>query len=116
MDISELVGSFVVEIGVRQAWPFIGFCDNGPTRSRETRLYIDAPWSTGAVADDDVEDDDRWLLAAVRLNGANIVGAYVETDGTLKMETDQGHTLAVAGEPTAGTVGEPWRFSPWLES
>ena len=80
VDVTELVGSFVVEIGIRQAWPFVGFCDNRPTRSRETRLYIDATWSI-----DDVEDDDRWLLTAARLNGVNVVRTYVGTDGSLNV-------------------------------
>jgi len=116
VDISGLAGSFVVEIGIRQAWPFIGFCDNRPTRSRETCLYIDAAWSIAAAAVDDIEDDERWLLTAARLNGANVVGAYVGTDGALNVETDEGHTLVVSGEATARTVGEPWWFSRWLES
>jgi len=113
VDVSGLAGSFVVEIGIRQAWPFVGFCDNRPARSRETRLYIDADWSIDAAVVDDVEDDERWLLTAARLNGANVVGAYVDTDGTLNVETDEGHTLVVSGEATASTVGEPWGFSGW---
>lgn len=116
VDISGLAGSFVVEIGVRQAWPFVGFCDNRPARSRETRLYIDAAWSIDAAVVEDVEDDERWLLTAARLNGANVVEAYVGTDGALNVETDEGHTLVVSGEATASTVGEPWWFSRWLES
>jgi hypothetical protein len=115
VDVTELVGSFVVEIGIRQAWPFVGFCDNRPTRSRETRLYIDATWSIDDVVDD-VEDDDRRLLTAARLNGVNVVRTYGGTDGSLNVETDRGHTLVVSGEPTARTVGEPWQFSRWLES
>jgi len=115
VDINRLTGCFVVEIGVRQAWPFVGFCDNRPTPSRETRLYIDASWSIDTAVVDDVEDDERWLLTAARLNGANVVGAYVGTDGALNVETDEGHTLVVSGETTASTVGRPWWFSRWLE-
>lgn len=116
VDISNLAGSFVVEIGIRQAWPFIGFCDNRLARSRETRLYIDAAWAIDAAVVHDVEDDERWLLTAARLNGATVVGAYVGTDGALNVETDEGHALVVSGEATASTVGEPWWFSGWFES
>jgi hypothetical protein len=116
VDTSDLAGSFVVEIGIRQIWPFVSFCDNRPSRSRETRLYIDAPWSIGAAAVDDLDDDERWLIAAARLNGANVVAAHVGTDGTLTVETDEGHTLVVSGQGKAGTVGEPWWLSGWQES
>jgi hypothetical protein len=34
MDVEQLIGSFVVEIGFRQAWPFLGLCDNRPTPCR----------------------------------------------------------------------------------
>jgi hypothetical protein len=116
VDISALVGSFVVEIGIRQAWPFVGFCDNRPARSRETHLYIDAMWSLNGAGADDVDDDERWLLAAADLNGATVAKAYVGTDGVLRLETTEGQVLAVSGEPTAATVGQPWWFSDWRES
>jgi hypothetical protein len=39
-DPTVLVDSFVViEVGVRQAWPFIGFSD--PRSGAERRLYLD---------------------------------------------------------------------------
>ncbi len=116
MDISELVGSFVVEIGIRQAWPFVGFCDNRPARSRETRLYLDAMWSMNGDIGDNVDDDERWLLFAANLNGATVVEAHVDSDGALTLETAEGQVLAVSGEPTAATVGAPWWFSDWRES
>jgi hypothetical protein len=116
MDVSDLAGCFVVEIGIRQAWPFVGFCDNRPTRSRETRLYIGTGWSIGEAAADDADDDERWLLAAYGLNGASVMGEHVEIDGALNLEMDDGRTLVVSGQATTSTGGEPWWFSPWLES
>lgn len=36
----DLVGTFVVEVGERQARPFLTFCNNEPTPPIETRLCI----------------------------------------------------------------------------
>jgi hypothetical protein len=113
MDVEQLAGSFVVEVGFRQAWPFLGLCDNRPTPAQEARLYIDASWtieattSTAGSADDDI----TWLTAAAALNGTTIETARVEDDGSLRLTTDAGITLVVSGEPEPATVGEPWRLS-----
>ena len=39
-EVEPLRGQFVVEVGLRQAWPFLTLCDNAPTPPRETRVYI----------------------------------------------------------------------------
>jgi hypothetical protein len=115
MDVEQIAGSFVVEIGFRQAWPFLGFCDNRPTPAQETRLYIDASWtieanlSTAGCANDDI----TWLTVATALNGTTIDTARVEDDGSLCLTTDSGIALVVSGEPEPQTVGEPWRLSGW---
>jgi hypothetical protein len=36
-----LQGRFVAEVGLRQAWPFVAFCDSHPSATSEIRLYID---------------------------------------------------------------------------
>ena len=85
MDVDELVGAFVVEVGVRQAWPFLGFCDNRGASSRETRLYLDAFWSIdgepGSAA-----DTQHWLVSADALNGLTVSDATVESGGTLRLK------------------------------
>jgi hypothetical protein len=48
VDVNQLACSFVVEIGFRQAWPFLGFCDNRSTPAVEIRLFIDASWTIEA--------------------------------------------------------------------
>ncbi|MFF5294872.1 hypothetical protein [Paractinoplanes globisporus] len=113
MDVDELVGCFVVEIGVRLAWPYVGFCDNQPSRARETRLYIDAPWSFNELI---AEDDDQWLHTARKLNLATIERAWVGGAGELHLVTAEGDRLAISGEATANTVGEPWRFTRWQQT
>ncbi len=40
-DVYALRGQFVVEVGVRLAWPFLTFCDDALPSPNETRLYID---------------------------------------------------------------------------
>lgn len=115
VDVDQIVGSFVVEIGVRQVWPFLGLCDNRPTPARETRLYIDTSWtveslsSVSGAADDDV----AWLTAAAGLNGQTIERVRVDDDGTLRLATDAGISLIVSGEAEPYSVGEAWRLSGW---
>jgi hypothetical protein len=115
MDVEQITGSFVVEIGVRQAWPFVGLCDNRPTPAQETRLYIDASWTIEATTSTSggAEDDIIWLTAAAALNNTTIDTAWIDEDGRLHLTTDSGLTLAVSGKPESYTTGEPWRLSGW---
>jgi hypothetical protein len=115
MDVDRIAGSFVVEFGFRQAWPFLGLCDNRPTPAEETRLYIDTAWTIEATTSvtGGADDDIAWLTAAVALNGKAINNARVDDDGTLHLTTDSGLALVVSGEPQSYTVGEAWRLSGW---
>jgi hypothetical protein len=115
MDVEQIAGSFVVEIGFRQAWPFLGLCDNRPTPAQETRLYIDAFWTIEATPSTagSANDDITWLTAATALNGTTVDTARVEDDGSLRLMTDSGIALVVSGEPEPHTIGEPWRLSGW---
>lgn len=40
-DALALRSCFVAEVGARQAWPFLTFCNNKADPARERRLYID---------------------------------------------------------------------------
>jgi hypothetical protein len=115
MDVEQIAGSFVVEIGVRQAWPFVGLCDNRPTPAQEARLYIDASWTIEAntSASGGAEDDIMWLTAAAPLNNTTIDTAWIDEDGRLHLTTDSGLALAVSGDPEPYTTSEPWRLSGW---
>ncbi|MEV6303668.1 hypothetical protein AB0M02_29955 [Actinoplanes sp. NPDC051861] len=115
MDLEQLAGCFVVEIGIRQAWPFLGICDSRPAQARETRLYIDAEWAIELITrtTGGADDDRAWLTAAVVLNGRTVESARVEHDGCLRLATDSGHNLVISGQPQPYTVGEPWRISGW---
>ena len=56
MDPAPLVGRHVVEVGMRQAWPFLTLAD--PESGREVRLYVDAPLTVGSGAIT-IRQDDR---------------------------------------------------------
>ena len=114
MDVGELVGSFVIEVGVRQAWPFIGFCDNRDALSKETRLYVDAPWAIDGEAGGSPADTERWLSAVDSLNGLTVSAAQVEGAG-LRLDLADGSYVTASGEAASETVGEPWWFEPWRQ-
>jgi hypothetical protein len=117
VNLEQVVGSFVVEIGFRQAWPFLGLCDNRPTPAQEARLYIDASWaiegatSTSGSANDDI----AWLTAAIPVNGRIIETVQVSDDGSLTLTTDIGITMVISGEVGPDTIGEPWRLTGWQQ-
>ncbi|MGW0506124.1 hypothetical protein [Micromonospora sp. NPDC003241] len=99
-----------MEVGVRQAWLFLGFCDNRPTPPQESRLYLDTDWCIEAASrtQGTAADDASWLTAALILHGATIAGAHVTDDGTLLLATTDQRSLIVTGHPEATPVGEPW--------
>jgi hypothetical protein len=116
VDTDQIAGSFVVEVGFRQAWPFLGLCDNRPTPAQETRLYIDTSWTIEANVSANgggANDDIAWLTAAVALNGRTFTSVRIDDDGTLRLTTDSGVVLLVSGEPKPYTVGEAWHLSGW---
>jgi hypothetical protein len=83
VDLDQLAGSFVVEIGLRQAWPFLGLRDNRPSPAQEIRLYINATWSIETASLTTGSDDDiTWLTAALAFNGETIDDVRVDDDGT----------------------------------
>ncbi|WP_146246813.1 hypothetical protein [Actinoplanes xinjiangensis] len=115
MDVGRFAGSFVVEIGYRQAWPFLGICDNRPTPAQEARLYIDTAWRIEATSfvEGHADDDMAWLAAALDLIEGTINAARVDDDGSLLLTTGSGAVLAVSGEPDPTTIGEAWWLTGW---
>ncbi|MDA0180113.1 hypothetical protein OJ997_07380 [Solirubrobacter phytolaccae] len=112
MQLEALVGQFVVEIGVRQVWPFLGFCDNRPTPSTEVRFYFDAPFSTSEPDWWLTEGDpDAGLPHLLELNGMTVTAVERAEDRSLTIVFDDGDArLTVSGEPTAHTTGDVWWF------
>lgn len=114
VNLNELVGCFVVEVGERQAWPFVTFCDNRPTRSREVRLYIDTEFW---VIPEPPPGVDR-VLEFVRLASTNnlMVDRVVAGDSGLLLDFGDGQQLQIAAEPRADTTGDVWWLSDWVDS
>lgn len=102
-----------MEIGLRQAWLFLGFCDNRSTPPYESRLYLDTGWciEAGFRVRGTADDGVTWLTAGFTLNGATIAEAHVADDGTLLLATTDQRSLIAAGQPDATPVGEPWWLS-----
>jgi hypothetical protein len=110
-EAKALRGQFVVEVGVRQAWPFLTLCDNASTPPRETRLYIGTTFRVGSspptFADGDPEPALARLLA---LNNMTVTDVAVRADNELRLVFDGGQsTLTVDAVPRDFT-GDIW----WL--
>ena len=99
-----LVGWHVVEVGVRQAWPFLTFAD--PASGREVRVYMDAAVrvSPDAVS---LRQDDAGLVAALeRVNMMTVDDAAV-VDGSLELWFE-GESVWIDGEENEVTTHTPW--------
>jgi hypothetical protein len=95
---AKLVGGFVVEVGSRQAWPFVGFCDNAPTPPVETRLYIDTDYEVVGVD------------GLPALMGLTVSSAGVGPGESLAIVFAEGAKLVISGDANATTTGDVW----WL--
>ena len=107
-DESDLVGCFVVEVGVRQAWPFLTFCDNAPTPSVERRLYIES-WIEVVPAAEIVPTDSlrtQWQALYV-LNGLTVESIDVQGDSDLHIGFTTGEKLTIGREQAPGRISTP---------
>jgi hypothetical protein len=103
-EVFELRGCFVTEVGVRQAWPFLTFCDNRSDPTQERRLYID---TTFRLNDEPLNDGDaeRAVTALLSLNDLTVTAVDVSTSRTLTLTFDDGHdVLIVAGSAAVITT------------
>lgn len=105
---SLLRGWHVVEVGRRQAWPFIGLAD--PQTGRELRLYIDSTFSVLPGWTDLRQHDDAVVPALDALT-ALTVEAVRETPDEISLDL-AGFTLAVAAVPNELTSHSPWWIAP----
>ena len=111
-DAFALQGRFVTEVGVRQAWPFLTFCDNGTAPANEVRLYIDTTFriDAGPVAFGD-GDPEPAAAALLDLIDRAVTDVQLATTNELIMTFDGGErVLVVAGESAHFTTGDIW----WL--
>jgi hypothetical protein len=111
-EVEALRTQFVVEVGVRQAWPFLTFCDNAHTPPRETRLYIDTTFRVGSSPRTFAEGDPEAAVAELlELNNRSVTAVAVDANGELRLVFDGGQSiLVVDAAPQAFTGGDAW----WL--
>jgi hypothetical protein len=108
-DASTLVGRFVVEVGRRQAWPFLTLCDNRPEKSDEIRLYIDTAFEVAPGPAYSADGETSQLLVAIgALENLTVVAAAVGEEGDLSLTFDNDRVLRVSGLAAAYTGGPPW--------
>jgi hypothetical protein len=106
VDGVDLVGWDVLEVGRRQAWPFLCLGSPEPERA-ERRLFIDTDFCVAAPSGAQIEGSaltrlDRLVLLLVtdvRVGGA---GLY--------LRFDDGAELRISGEANATTTHDVW----WL--
>jgi hypothetical protein len=96
-EVEALRGQFVVEVGVRQAWPFLVFCDNAPTSPRETRLYIGTTFRVGSSPQSFADGDpDPAVGQLLELNSRTVTDVAVGPGNELRLVFDGGQsTLTV---------------------
>ncbi len=101
-----LVGCHVVEVGLRQAWPFVNFAHPA---GAEYRLYLDTVFSLEPDFSQVGDDEHRRLRALARILMDTVSAAEVSSDGRLTLDFD-GVRLVVSGTSAGFTTHDIW----WL--
>ena len=104
---TDLVGTFVVEIGERQAWPFVTFADND--LDREYRLFLDSRWSVRAG-----EFHREFDSVLLQLQGATVSRVDVSEQASLQIDFVGQERLVVSGQPDGQTTSDVWWLSDVL--
>ncbi|NES25971.1 hypothetical protein GCE86_26070 [Micromonospora terminaliae] len=114
MHPDELAGCVVVEVGERQAWPFITFADGGRGPSREARLYLDSRWQVRPPSESgEALPPSADVCGLLDLNSLTVERARVSEAGDLEIRFADGSGLIVSGAGAPDIAGEPWWFTPW---
>ncbi|MGK8502883.1 hypothetical protein [Nocardia asiatica] len=108
---------FVVEIGIRQAWPYVTFADNRDGASpQEVRLYIDSSFTVipdPAVLGSREEDDEKLrLLRLAEVLNLTVRDVTVDDEGSLMVSFHDNVCLRVSGHSSPWTTHDVW----WLGS
>lgn len=110
-----LPGRFVVEIGIRQTWPYLTFADNSDAATvPEIRLYIDSTFNITPVPAElgagDEDDEKLWLLCLAEVLNLTVQDVIVEGDATLVVNFHDDVRLNVSGRAAPWTTHDVW----WL--
>ena len=115
-DPHSLVGFFVTEVGVRQAWTFITFERNEEGNTPSTlRLSIDTTCEVtppptqilGSAADETAVA----LTALFEVPNLTVASVSLADDASLILDFHGGHTLRVSGTAQAWTTHDVWWLS-----
>jgi hypothetical protein len=110
-EVETLRGQFVVEVGARQAWPFLTLCDNAPTPPRETRLYIGTTFRVGSSPLTFAEGDPEPAVAQLlELNNRTVTDVAVGADNELRLVFDGGQSTLTVDAVRRDFTGDIW----WL--
>ncbi len=110
VDPHDLKGRFVVEVGLRQAWPFLTLCDPRPAYAHEVRLFIDTTFQITSDRTEYHRDDPNALL--FDLNGLTVTSVEVGSDQGLVLGFDDGgQTLSIDGTSADFTTADVWWLS-----
>ncbi|MGW4329337.1 hypothetical protein ACWEKR_26000 [Nocardia sp. NPDC004573] len=109
---------FVVEIGIRQAWPYVTFADNRDGASpREVRLYIDSSFTVmpdPAVVVSAESDDERLaLLRLAEVLDLTVHDVTVDDDGSLMVSFHDNVRLRVSGHSPPWITHDVWWLTPY---
>ncbi|HMR95775.1 MAG TPA: hypothetical protein PKE05_09560 [Microthrixaceae bacterium] len=105
----ELIGCFVVEVGERQAWPFLTFVDTRPTPAMEARLYLDCEFTVDQVR---VAPRSRGATPLLVLNMLAVTAVTRDSTAMVVAFGDE-HELRISNEADELTTGDVWWMSPW---
>jgi hypothetical protein len=110
-EVKALRGQFVVEVGVRQAWPFLTFCDNMPTPPTETRLYIGTSFCVGSSPQTFADGDpDPAVAQLLELNDRTVTDVVLGAGNELRLVFDDGSSTLVVDAERREFSGDIW----WL--
>jgi hypothetical protein len=97
-------GSFVTEVGIRQAWLFVTLCDNAQSLA-ETRLYLDTSWRLDSRRFDlDADELEAGLLSLCRLINRTLDHSAILVDGRLVLDFGENGRLEIDGSAAAATT------------
>ncbi|GIG23795.1 hypothetical protein [Cellulomonas denverensis] len=109
LDVSLLAGLAVIEVGCRQAWPFLALIDQ--RGEREVRLYFDTDMRVEGEGGGGFSQEDAGLLAALgKVLNCAIERAHIAASGDLRVDFSDGYVLEASGQGNSATTVAPWWF------
>ena len=107
----QLPESFVVEVGERQGWLFVAFCDNRSNPPAEYRLYMDGSFILTGVTEVDVQVLE-WLplIRLAKLQGLTVRAVEVGPADRISIHFDNDVCLKIEGKPSSAANADVWWF------